>query len=105
MSDSTDSEAQYQRALRQVADGHAGLVRYRTLLGSAKEHFMKLQCAWDNNDFSQTPKRVTPELYNLLHQERAEQPANNRTEVVRLFTAVFMAICLTRVRQGFNEIA
>lgn len=54
-------------------------------LGSAKEHFMKLQRAWDNNDFSQIQEYVTPELYNLLRQERAEQPANNRTEVVRLF--------------------
>jgi len=54
-------------------------------LGGAKEHFMTLQRAWDNNDFSQIQEYVTPELYNLLRQERAEQPANNRTEVVRLF--------------------
>lgn len=54
-------------------------------LGGAKEHFMTLQRAWDNNDFSQIQEYVTPELYNLLRQERAEQPANNQTEVVRLF--------------------
>ncbi|GAA0575578.1 Tim44-like domain-containing protein [Halomonas salifodinae] len=54
-------------------------------LGGAKEHFMTLQRAWDNNDFSQIQEYVTPELYNLLRQERAQHPANNRTEIVRLF--------------------
>lgn len=54
-------------------------------LGGAKEHFMTLQRAWDNNDFSQIQEYVTPELYNLLREERAQEPANNRTEVVRLF--------------------
>lgn len=54
-------------------------------LGGAKEHFMTLQRAWDNNDLPQIQEYVTPELYNLLRKERAEQPANNRTEVVRLF--------------------
>lgn len=54
-------------------------------LGGAKEHFMTLQRAWDNNDLPQTQEYVTPEFYNLLRKERAEQPANNRTEVVRLF--------------------
>lgn len=54
-------------------------------LGGAKEHFMTLQRAWDNNDFSQIQDYVTPELYNLLRQERDQQPANNRTEIVRLF--------------------
>lgn len=54
-------------------------------LGGAKEHFMTLQRAWDNNDFSQIQEYVTPELYNLLRQERAEEPANNSTVVVKLF--------------------
>lgn len=54
-------------------------------LGGAKEHFMTLQRAWDNNDFSQIQDYVTPELYNLLRQERDQHPANNRTEIVRLF--------------------
>ncbi|WP_136249277.1 Tim44 domain-containing protein [Halomonas borealis] len=54
-------------------------------LGGAKEHFMTLQRAWDNNDFSQIQDYVTPELYNLLRTERDQQPANNHTEVVRLF--------------------
>ncbi|UYO75695.1 Tim44-like domain-containing protein [Halomonas qinghailakensis] len=54
-------------------------------LGGAKEHFMTLQRAWDNNDLNQIQEYVTPELYNLLRQERAEQPANNRTEVIKLF--------------------
>jgi len=46
---------------------------------------MTLQRAWDNNDFSGIQEYVTPELYNLLREERAKHPANNRTEVVRLF--------------------
>lgn len=54
-------------------------------LGGAKEHFMTLQRAWDNNDLNKIQEYVTPELYNLLRQERAEQPANNRTEVIKLF--------------------
>lgn len=54
-------------------------------LSGAKEHFMTLQRAWDNNDFSRIQEYVTPELYNLLREERAQHPANNRTEIVRLF--------------------
>lgn len=54
-------------------------------LNGAKEHFMTLQRAWDNNDLSGIQEYVTPELYNLLREERANQPANNRTEIVRLF--------------------
>ncbi|MFQ3786717.1 Tim44 domain-containing protein [Halomonas sp. A29] len=54
-------------------------------LSGAKEHFMTLQRAWDNNDFSGIQEYVTPELYNLLREERSRQPANNRTEIVRLF--------------------
>ena len=47
--------------------------------------FSALQRAWDNNDLSKIQEYVTPELYNLLREERANQPANNRTEIVRLF--------------------
>ncbi|MCG7601734.1 Tim44-like domain-containing protein [Halomonas sp. McH1-25] len=54
-------------------------------LGGAKEHFTTLQRAWDNNDLSGIQEYVTPQLYNLLREERANQPANNRTEIVRLF--------------------
>ncbi|MBZ5877847.1 Tim44 domain-containing protein [Chromohalobacter israelensis] len=53
-------------------------------LAGAKEHFMTLQRAWDNNDFSSIQEYVTPALYNLLRKERESQPANNHTEVVRL---------------------
>lgn len=54
-------------------------------LSGAKEHFMTLQRAWDNNDFAGIQEYVTPELYNLLREERSKHPANNRTEVVHLF--------------------
>ncbi|SEN06994.1 Tim44 domain-containing protein [Halomonas caseinilytica] len=53
-------------------------------LSGAKEHFMTLQRAWDNNDFTLIQDYVTPELYNLLRQEREQHPANNHTEIVRL---------------------
>lgn len=46
---------------------------------------MTLQRAWDSNDFSNIQEYVTPELYNLLREERKQQPANNRTDVVHLF--------------------
>ncbi|MDN3521261.1 Tim44 domain-containing protein [Halomonas ramblicola] len=59
-------------------------------LGGAKEHFMTLQRAWDNNDLAGIQEYVTPALYNLLREERARQPANNRTEVVRLFAELGM---------------
>ncbi|WP_024953323.1 MULTISPECIES: Tim44 domain-containing protein [Cobetia] len=54
-------------------------------LGGAKEHFMTLQRAWDNNDLPRIQEYVTPTLYNLLREERAKQPANNQTEIIRLF--------------------
>ncbi|WP_027967682.1 Tim44 domain-containing protein [Halomonas halocynthiae] len=53
-------------------------------LNDAKQHFMTLQRAWDNNDFAGIQDYVTPTLYNTLKAERAEHPANNRTEIVRL---------------------
>lgn len=58
---------------------------HERFLSGAKEHFMTLQRAWDNNDFGGIQEYVTPELYNLLREERSKQPANNRTEIVRLF--------------------
>lgn len=54
-------------------------------LAGAKEHFSTLQKAWDDNDLAQMQDYVTPELYNLLREERAKQPNDNKTEVVRLF--------------------
>ncbi|MGO2132626.1 MAG: Tim44 domain-containing protein [Halomonas sp.] len=53
-------------------------------LNDAKQHFMTLQRAWDNNDFDGIQDFVTPSLYNSLKAERAQHPANNRTEIVRL---------------------
>lgn len=53
-------------------------------LNDAKQHFMTLQRAWDNNDFASIQDYVTPSLYNTLNAERAQHPANNRTDIVRL---------------------
>lgn len=54
-------------------------------LEDAKGHFTNLQKSWDDNNLSDMQDYVTPELYNLLRQERAKQPDNNRTEVIKLF--------------------
>lgn len=53
-------------------------------LTDAKQHFTHLQQAWDANNLAEIQDYVTPELYNLLKAERAKEPANNKTEVVRL---------------------
>jgi predicted lipid-binding transport protein (Tim44 family) len=57
-------------------------------LNDAKEHFMSLQRAWDNNDFASIQDYVTPAFYNELKAERALHPANNHTEIVRLEIAL-----------------
>lgn len=66
-------------------------------LAGAKEHFMTLQRAWDNNDLERIQEYVTPSLYNTLKAERAEQPPNNLTEIVRLFAE------LGSVQESGNE--
>ncbi len=50
----------------------------------AKGHFVHLQKAWDNNDLAEIQDFVTPELYNLLAQERKSQTEEPNTEVVTL---------------------
>lgn len=50
----------------------------------AKGHFVHLQKAWDNNDLAEIQDFVTPELYNLLSQERKAQIEEPNTEVVNL---------------------
>lgn len=50
----------------------------------AKGHFVHLQKAWDDNDLAEIQDFVTPELYNLLAQERKAQVEEPNTEVVAL---------------------
>lgn len=50
----------------------------------AKGHFVHLQKAWDNNDLAEIQDFVTPELYNLLAEERKAQTEEPNTEVVNL---------------------
>lgn len=54
-------------------------------LNDAKQHFTRIQKAWDDNNLPEIQDYVTPALYNVLRQERANQPANNKTDIVRLF--------------------
>lgn len=48
----------------------------------AKQHFNHLQKAWDNSDWAEIATYTTPELLEVLQQERAKQPSNQNTEVV-----------------------
>ena len=48
----------------------------------AKQHFNHLQKAWDNSDWNEIATYTTPELLEVLQQERAKQPSNQNTEVV-----------------------
>ncbi len=50
----------------------------------AKGHFVHLQQAWDSNDLAEIQDFVTPELYNLLSEERKAQAETPNTEVVNL---------------------
>ena len=50
-----------------------------------RHRFIRLQKAWDADDMAQIQDSVTPEFYNVLNAERRKQPANNVTEVARLF--------------------
>lgn len=54
-------------------------------LSDARTHFETLQRAWDANDLAQIQDYVTPSFYNELKEERRQQPADNKTEIVRLF--------------------
>ncbi|MBR7887321.1 Tim44 domain-containing protein [Marinomonas sp. A79] len=51
----------------------------------AKNHYINLQKAWDDNNFDEILDYVSPELYNMLVTERATHGDNKpRTEVVSL---------------------
>lgn len=52
----------------------------------AKGHFVHLQKAWDNNDLSEIQEFVTPEMYNILAEERRSLTEEPNTEVVKLDT-------------------
>jgi len=55
----------------------------------AKDHYITLQKAWDDNNFDEILDYVTPELYNLLVAERASYGDNKpRTEVVSLMAEI-----------------
>lgn len=50
----------------------------------ANDHYKTLQTAWNVNDFSKIQEYVTPDLFNVLKQERAEYPGEQHTEVLYL---------------------
>lgn len=55
----------------------------------AKDHYITLQKAWDDNNFDEILDYVSPELYNLLVTERASYGDDKpRTEVVSLMVEI-----------------
>lgn len=55
----------------------------------AKNHYITLQKAWDDNNFDEILDYVTPELYNLLVAERASYgDSKPRTEVISLMAEI-----------------
>lgn len=51
-------------------------------LVSARDHYRTLQDAWNSNDLDKIREYVSPELYALLAQERAELAGEQHTEVL-----------------------
>lgn len=51
-------------------------------LEGSREHFVKLQKAWDENNWEEIQTYTAPEMYNLLKEERAKSPDHQKTEVV-----------------------
>ncbi len=49
-----------------------------------KGHFVHLQKCWDNNDLEEIQDFVTPEMYNILSEERRALDEEPNTEVVQL---------------------
>ncbi|MDP5057575.1 MAG: Tim44-like domain-containing protein [Marinomonas hwangdonensis] len=57
----------------------------QAFVAEAKNHYITLQKAWDDNNFDEILDYVSPELYNLLVAERAQYGSDKaRTEVVSL---------------------
>ncbi|RNF52117.1 Tim44 domain-containing protein [Marinomonas hwangdonensis] len=57
----------------------------QAFVAEAKNHYITLQKAWDENNFDEILDYVSPELYNLLVAERAQYGNDKaRTEVVSL---------------------
>jgi len=57
----------------------------QAFVAEAKNHYVVLQKAWDDNNFDTILDYVSPEIYNMLVKERAKYGDNKpRTEVVSL---------------------
>ena len=54
----------------------------KAFVEGAQGHFGHLQKAWDLSDWDDIATYTTPELLEILQQERAKQPQNQTTEVV-----------------------
>lgn len=55
-------------------------------LEGAREHFMKLQQAWDNCDWDSIQSYTSDELFQVLQEERAKLPEHQITEVVSVMS-------------------
>ncbi|WP_286239659.1 Tim44 domain-containing protein [Neptuniibacter halophilus] len=55
-------------------------------LEGAREHFITLQKAWDENNWDEISSYTSPELFNALREERKRHPQDQVTEVVSVMT-------------------
>ena len=55
-----------------------------TFIAGAKDHYIRLQAAWDKADFNEIRDYTTPEMCAELQRERARLGGPQYTEVVRL---------------------
>lgn len=53
-------------------------------MAEATNHFMALQEAWDSGDLSRIREYTTPELFEMLRQERAKYPGKTQTRIIDL---------------------
>ncbi|ADZ92020.1 TIM44-like domain-containing protein [Marinomonas mediterranea] len=57
----------------------------QAFVAEAKNHYIALQKAWDDSNFETIQEYVSPELYNMLKEERAKLGADKpKTDVVSL---------------------
>ncbi|TDO99516.1 Tim44 domain-containing protein [Marinomonas balearica] len=57
----------------------------QAFVAEAKNHYIDLQKAWDDNNFETIQEYVSPDLYNMLKEERAALGADKpKTDVVSL---------------------
>lgn len=63
----------------------------RKFTDTAREHFILLQKAWDEHNFTLIAEYVSPAILQELENERRSEPAQSQTEVMYLDTQIVRA--------------